>query len=98
MFKSNNIAALISFLLVVVVMASCTKLEPLEPMNASSTSLEKGKDLSGEETMEIGSLSARGDGDLGRPDDDGFDIDDIDLVNDDDDEENDDEEQTLVIE
>lgn len=98
MFKFNNISLPVYLLLVVLVMASCSKLDPIEPMESSGVSLEKGKDMSGEETMEIGSLSNRGDGNLGRPDDDGIIIDDIDVVNDDDDEENDDEEQTLVIE
>ena len=96
MLKFKHISLFFAAALMLLVMESCSKLDPIEPMDQDGVSLEKGKHIDGEESLDINALHGRGD-DFGRPDDGGVNIEDIDNVNDDDDEENDDEEQTLSI-
>jgi len=97
MLKFKHISFFFAAALMLLVMESCSKLEPIEPMDADAVSLEKGKHINSEETIDINALQGRNGDDFGRPDDGGIIIEDLDGVNDDDDEENDDEEQTLSI-
>jgi hypothetical protein len=97
MLKLKHISLFFAAAVMLLVMESCSKLDPIEPMDQDGVSLEKGKHINSEETIDINALQGRNGDDFGRPDDGGVNIEDIDNVNDDDDEENDDEEQTLSI-